>query len=170
MHGLPSSVVSDRGTLFTFKFRSNLMTLLHIDSKLSSAFHPHTDGQPEQPIQSWNCTYEDSYLTTRMTGHTGPAPHPRPRRQPRPRPPGRSWSYPALEFTCTVVAEAVHWHPQTWGARHQKANVVRTENCPGSTGTSFPWIVTWREYERGPGSVRMRHRYEASFYWTKYGF
>ena len=47
-HGLPDSIVCDRGSLFTSKFWSSLCYFLGIKRRLSTAFHPQTDGQTEQ--------------------------------------------------------------------------------------------------------------------------
>ena len=47
-HGLPDSIISDRGAIFTFKFWSSLCYFLGIKQRLSTAFHPHTDGQTER--------------------------------------------------------------------------------------------------------------------------
>ena len=47
-HGLPNSIVTDRGSLFTLKFWSSLGYFLGIKRRLSTAFHPQTDGQTEQ--------------------------------------------------------------------------------------------------------------------------
>ena len=46
-HGLPNSIVSDRGSLFTSKFWSLLCYFLEVKHGLSTAFHPQTDGQTE---------------------------------------------------------------------------------------------------------------------------
>jgi hypothetical protein len=48
LHGLPSSVVSDRGSVFTSRFTRELCKILKIKQKLSTAFHPQTDGQTER--------------------------------------------------------------------------------------------------------------------------
>jgi hypothetical protein len=48
LHGLPSSIVSDRGSIFVSQFWSGLMKLLGIEQKLSTAYHPQTDGQTER--------------------------------------------------------------------------------------------------------------------------
>ncbi len=44
-HGVPESIVMDRGSLFTSKFWSSLCYFLGIKKKLSTAFHPQMDGQ-----------------------------------------------------------------------------------------------------------------------------
>lgn len=50
--GLPDSIVSDRGSLFTSKFWSALCFHLKIKQRLSTAFHPQTDGQTERQNQT----------------------------------------------------------------------------------------------------------------------
>ena len=47
-HGLPDSIVSDWGSVFTSKFWSSLCYFLGIKRRLSTAFHPQTDGQTER--------------------------------------------------------------------------------------------------------------------------
>lgn len=51
-HGAPASIVTDRGTLFTSKFWSSLCFYLRIKRRLSTAFHPQTDGQTERQNQT----------------------------------------------------------------------------------------------------------------------
>ena len=46
-HGIPTSIVSDRDSLFTSKLWSSLMDLCETQHKFSSAFRPQTDGQTE---------------------------------------------------------------------------------------------------------------------------
>ena len=46
-HGLPDSIVTDRGSLFTSKFWSSLCYFLGVKRRLSTAFHPQTNGQTE---------------------------------------------------------------------------------------------------------------------------
>lgn len=48
LHGLPDSIVSDRGSLFTSDFTKDLCKLLVIRQRLSTSFHPQTDGQTER--------------------------------------------------------------------------------------------------------------------------
>ena len=47
-HGLPVSIISDRDARFTSDFWKALVGLLGIQHKMSSAFHPQTDGQTER--------------------------------------------------------------------------------------------------------------------------
>ena len=47
-HGLPDSIITNRGSLFTSKFWSLLCYFLDIKRRLSTAFHPQTDGQTER--------------------------------------------------------------------------------------------------------------------------
>ena len=46
-YGLPDSIMTNRGSLFTSKFWSSLCYFLGIKRRLSTAFHPQTDGQTE---------------------------------------------------------------------------------------------------------------------------
>ncbi|MBW0461764.1 hypothetical protein O181_001479 [Austropuccinia psidii MF-1] len=50
-HGLPVSIISDRGSLFVSSFWKNLFQKLKISRDLSTAFHPETDGQTERVNQ-----------------------------------------------------------------------------------------------------------------------
>ena len=47
LHGLPASIISDRGTQFTSGFSRTLCKLVGISQNLSKSFHPQTDGQTE---------------------------------------------------------------------------------------------------------------------------
>ncbi|TLD05659.1 reverse transcriptase domain protein [Venturia nashicola] len=47
-HGLPESLISDRDKLFTSNFWTALMQHLSIKHKMSTAYHPQTDGQTER--------------------------------------------------------------------------------------------------------------------------
>src|SRR3954463_751465 len=72
LHGIPSSIVYDRDPRFTSRFWEGLQKALGTKLRLSSAYHPQTDGQTERTIQSLEdllraCVLEkggtwDSYL------------------------------------------------------------------------------------------------------------
>ena len=47
-HGLLESIVSNRGSVFTSKFWSSLCYFLGLKQRLSTAFHPQTNGQTEK--------------------------------------------------------------------------------------------------------------------------
>jgi len=48
LHGLPDSIISDRGPQFAAGIMKKLNQMLGINTKLSTAFHPQTDGQTER--------------------------------------------------------------------------------------------------------------------------
>ena len=52
LHGVPQSIVTDWGSLFTARFWSSLCFHLNIKRKLSTAFHPQTDGQTKRQNQT----------------------------------------------------------------------------------------------------------------------
>jgi len=47
LHGLPKSMVSDRGPQFATELTKELNKMLGIETRLSIVFHPQTDGQME---------------------------------------------------------------------------------------------------------------------------
>ena len=51
LHGLPKSVMSDRGPQFVAKLTKKQNRMLEIEIELLTAFHPQTDGQTEQMNQ-----------------------------------------------------------------------------------------------------------------------
>jgi len=51
LHGLPESIISDRGPQFAAGLMRELNEMLGIKSKLSTAFHPQTDRQTERVNQ-----------------------------------------------------------------------------------------------------------------------
>jgi len=51
LHGLPESIISDRGPQFTAGLMRELNQILQIKSKMSTAFHSQTDGQMERVNQ-----------------------------------------------------------------------------------------------------------------------
>jgi transposase InsO family protein len=48
LHGLPDTIVSDRGPQFASRVWKYLCNSLKIEPRLSTAFHPETDGQTER--------------------------------------------------------------------------------------------------------------------------
>jgi len=48
LHGLPESIISDRRPQFVVGLMQELNGMLGIESKLSTVFHPQTDGQTER--------------------------------------------------------------------------------------------------------------------------
>jgi hypothetical protein len=51
LHGVPKKIVSDRGTQCTLKFWERLHETSDTQLRLSSAYHPQTDGQTERVNQ-----------------------------------------------------------------------------------------------------------------------
>src|SRR5436190_13210369 len=51
-HGLPHSIISDRGPTFVSNFWQSLTAQLGVKHKLSTAYHPQTDGQTERLNQT----------------------------------------------------------------------------------------------------------------------
>jgi transposase InsO family protein len=51
-HGVPSNIVTDRGSQFTSRFWNRVCSHLSIDYRLSTSFHPQTDGQTERQNQT----------------------------------------------------------------------------------------------------------------------
>lgn len=48
LHGLPDTVLSDRGTQFVSGFMREFYSLIGVNSARSTAYHPRTDGQTER--------------------------------------------------------------------------------------------------------------------------
>ncbi len=48
LDGVPSAIISDRASLFTSRLWANLIYSFRIERRLSTAFHPQTDGQTER--------------------------------------------------------------------------------------------------------------------------
>ena len=51
LHGVPLSIISDRGTQFTSKFWRKLHDELGTQLTFSTTFYPQTDGKSERTIQ-----------------------------------------------------------------------------------------------------------------------
>jgi len=62
LHGLPDSIISDRGPQFVVGIMRELNCMLGIETKLSIAFHLQTDGQIEQmnqKLEQYLCMFID---------------------------------------------------------------------------------------------------------------
>ncbi|MBW0577487.1 hypothetical protein O181_117202 [Austropuccinia psidii MF-1] len=64
-NGIPSSIVSGRGSLFVSSFWTNICQQLKISRDLSTAYHPETDGQSERVNQILE-QYVRMYLSTKL--------------------------------------------------------------------------------------------------------
>jgi transposase InsO family protein len=51
LHGVPKSIISDRDKVFTSNFWKALFSSLQVSLRMSSAYHPQTDGQTERVNQ-----------------------------------------------------------------------------------------------------------------------
>lgn len=66
IHGLPLQIISDRGTQFAAALFQEWCKLLGIQSSMSTAYHPQTDGQTErvnQTLEQYLRCYVDYNLT-----------------------------------------------------------------------------------------------------------
>jgi hypothetical protein len=57
--GLPSNIASDWDSRFACTFWSSLAEALDIKVKITSPFHPHTDGQTEKVNQTLECYFRN---------------------------------------------------------------------------------------------------------------
>ena len=51
LHGVPTSIVSDRDPRFTSRLWPSIQRALGTNLSISTAFHPHTNGRSERVIQ-----------------------------------------------------------------------------------------------------------------------
>jgi transposase InsO family protein len=64
IHGIPDNIITNRRPQFTSRFWDRVCSHLSIDHRLSTAFHPQTDGQTECQNQTMHqylrafCNYE----------------------------------------------------------------------------------------------------------------
>ena len=63
---MPTSIISDRDPRFTSRFWQSLQAALGTQLRMSSAYHPLTDGQSEGTIQSL-----EDLLRTCVLDHLG---------------------------------------------------------------------------------------------------
>jgi hypothetical protein len=68
LHGLPRTIISDRGSQFISAFWDELTKQLGVKASLSTAFHPETDGQTErmnatieQYLRGYVCYLQDDW-------------------------------------------------------------------------------------------------------------
>ncbi|GKV30672.1 hypothetical protein SLEP1_g39460 [Rubroshorea leprosula] len=52
LHGVPVSIISDRDTRFTTRFWRSFQRAMGTQLRMSTTFHPQTDGQSERTIQT----------------------------------------------------------------------------------------------------------------------
>jgi transposase InsO family protein len=71
LHGLPNSVVLDRDKVFTSTFWKTLFSALNIDLKMSSAYHPQTNGKTERVNQCLEMYLRCSISSTPKCGLSG---------------------------------------------------------------------------------------------------
>jgi transposase InsO family protein len=64
-HGIPKTIISDRDKLFTSNYWTTLMAMIGTKRKLSTAYHPQTDGQTERTNRTMK-TYLKIYCNTRQ--------------------------------------------------------------------------------------------------------
>ena len=65
-HGMPKSIVSDRGSNWTSRFWRAFCEAAGIEQRLSTAYHPQTDGGPERTNQEIQA-YLRAYLSYAQT-------------------------------------------------------------------------------------------------------
>ena len=69
IHGIPRTILSDRGPQFASKFMEDLTKVLGTKRKLSTAYHPQTDGQTERINQEIG-TFLQHYMNYKQDNWT----------------------------------------------------------------------------------------------------
>ncbi|GKC19628.1 putative reverse transcriptase domain-containing protein [Tanacetum coccineum] len=59
-HGMPTSIISDRDSLFTSRFWKSLQEAMGTQLDMSTAYHPETNGQSQRTIQTLENIYHAS--------------------------------------------------------------------------------------------------------------
>jgi hypothetical protein len=67
-YGVPTGIVSDRGFIFTSDFWSELCYVSCVKRRLSTAFHPESDGQTERMNQTLSHYLRCLSLRTKIRG------------------------------------------------------------------------------------------------------
>jgi hypothetical protein len=68
MHALPEVMIFDRDLIFTSKFWQELFSTLGSELRMSSAYHPQTDGQTERVNQCRRSTYAILLMLALLNG------------------------------------------------------------------------------------------------------
>ena len=56
LHGMPEGITSDRDPIFISQFWKEFFKLQSVELKLSTSYHPQTDGQTENVNDVWRPT------------------------------------------------------------------------------------------------------------------
>jgi transposase InsO family protein len=103
LHGVPSRIVSDRGTQFTSRFWKSLHKAMGTKLDFSSAYHPQTDGQTERVNQIMEDMLRACVLTYGRIGNK---------------------VYRMLSFRTTTVIK------QAWACHHLKLSMGESAEPP----------------------------------------
>lgn len=71
LHGLPKSIISDRDRIFTSKLWQLLFKMAGIQLRMSSSYHPQTDGQSERVNQCLETFLRCFVHAYPLTGYIG---------------------------------------------------------------------------------------------------
>ena len=150
--GLHDSLISDRGPQFMSAFARELARLLQYDVKLSTAYHPQTDGQTErtnQEVETYLCIFcannprKWTDFLPMMEFHHNSIPHSSTKvspfsllhgYEPRAYPPLGKTFIPALENRLKTLEEA---RREALAAHETAHRIMRERN----TRTFSPWKV-----------------------------